>query len=208
MPLRCERWRAAGGACLTALLLAGCATRPVQREPMPAAAQQRLLQSIEGFHLQGRAAVTAGQQGFTATLAWTQHAGDSSLRLSGLLGGGLAVQYSATALHVISSHGGELRDADAEQMLVSELGFVPPFAALRYWVLGLAAPGDPPQEVAADAAGGIAAMTQQGWRLVYDRWVVVDTSSGPVRLPQRVSASRDQLHLKLVVDRWQLQPGS
>ena len=48
-------------------------------------------------------------------------------------------------------------------------GFVPPFEALRYWVLGLAAPGEPPVDVQAGADGQVTQLTQQGWKIRYDR---------------------------------------
>ncbi|HTQ36135.1 MAG TPA: lipoprotein insertase outer membrane protein LolB [Steroidobacteraceae bacterium] len=200
-----RRWYVCGGVWL----LAGCVTPPPVREPLAAPAQEQLLQHLAGFHLQGRAFAAAGQQSFNVpSLSWTQRDDESELRLSAPLGaGGLTVLSGANVLRVNTSRGEEFRDADAERMLSSDLGFVPPFAALRYWVLGLAAPGEPPQEMAVGEAGRIAAMTQQGWHLDYDRWVVVATSAGTVRLPQRLTATRADLRLKLFVDGWQLQPG-
>ncbi len=117
----------------------------------------------------------------------------------------MALFYSPQSLRVITSRGEKLENAEAEQALSAQLGFLPPFGALRYWVLGIAAPGEPPAEQTSEATGRVAELNQQGWRIHYDRWMEVATSSGVVSLPQRLTATRANLRLRLFVDRWKLQ---
>ena len=190
-----------------ALLLAGCATARLSREPLAPAAQESVLRGLAGFRLDGRAAVRAGEEGSPpATLSWVQQAAESRLKLSGPIGaGGLTLVFSPDSLQVISSKGETYRDAEAQQILAAELGFVPPFDALRYWVLGLAAPGEAPADQQTDAAGRIAGMTQQGWRIQYERWKPLVTRAGAVQLPHKLTAAHADLRLQLVVDRWKLQ---
>ena len=115
-------------AACVALLLAGCATTPVSREPLPGPAQQTLLHELSSFRFAGRAAVRAGEDGFSASLSWRQHAGESQLQLSGLLGaGGLHLVYGPNSLRVTTSRGEKLEGGEAERALSSRLGFVPPF---------------------------------------------------------------------------------
>lgn len=193
-------------ACCGALLLAGCATPRLSHVPLTALEQEALLRDLSGFRLQGRAGVQAGADGFNASLSWRQQASESQLQLGGPLGAGsLILVYSPEVLRVTTSHGEKLEGAEAEQVLSEQLGFVPPFAALRFWVLGLVAPGEAPVAQVTDDMGRIAEMTQQGWRIHYDRWIQMATRVGEVRLPQRLTATHADLKLRLVTDRWQLQ---
>jgi outer membrane lipoprotein LolB len=194
----------AGLACL--LLLAGCATQKVSREPMAADAQLQFVSALPGFRLDGRTSVQAGEEGFQASVSWQQRSAETRVKLSGPLGtGGLTVTYAPGSLRVTNSRGQGLRDAEAESAVRAELGFVPPFDALRYWVLGMPAPGEAPEAQQLDEAGRVNEMTQQQWRIRYDRWMNVATPAGAARLPQRVTVTRADLRLRLFVDRWNLK---
>ena len=191
------------------LLFAGCATTRISRAPLSAAEQELFLRGLSGFGLDGRVGVTAGEQRVNPTLAWRQQAAESRVRLSGQFGvGSLTLVYRPQFLSMTTSHGEELRDINAEQALSAQLGFLPPFEALRYWVLGLAAPGEAPLEQSTDADGRLADMTQLQWHIHYDRWIEVATTAGLARLPRRLTATRGDLSLRLFVDRWKLQAGN
>lgn len=204
--MRAESMRrgVAGVACL--LLLGGCVTQKVSREPMSAVAQAGMLAGLPGFRLDGRTSVQAGEEGFQASVSWQQRTTETRVKLSGPLGaGGITVTYAPGSLRVTNSRGQDLRDAEAESAVRAELGFVPPFDSLRYWVLGMPAPGEAPEAQQLDEAGRVTGMTQQQWRIQYDRWMNVATPSGAARLPQRVTVTRADLRLRLFVDRWNLK---
>jgi outer membrane lipoprotein LolB len=205
---RAEVMRRLSVAC-GCLLLASCATTRVSHVPLTAAAQETFLGNLSDFQLEGRAGVRAGGEGFNIpSVSWRQAAAESRLKLRGTLGvGSLTLVYGPQTLHVTTSRGEELEGDEAKQALSAQLGFVPPFEALRYWVLGVAAPGEPPTEQAADADGHIVDMTQLQWRIRYDRWADVPTRDGVARLPKRLVASRADLRLTLFIDRWKLQAG-
>lgn len=193
-------------ACL-ALLLAACATFRPPPELITASAQEALLRSMSGFSLDGRAVARDGEKGSPAiSLSWIEHAGESRVRFSGPLGiGGLKLAFGPGLLEVTDSDGQSFRDQEAEQVLAAQLGFVPPFQALRYWVLGLPAPGEPPVDRHSDATGRVADMTQLGWHIKYESRRQLVTHAGAVQLPQRLVATMGNLRLLLVVDRWKLQ---
>jgi outer membrane lipoprotein LolB len=193
-------------ACCGALLLAGCATPRVSHEPLAAPEQEALLRNLTGFQFEGRVGVrAAGESPPAATLSWRQRGAESQLRLGGPLGAGSQMLvYSQASLRVTTSQGEVFEGAEAVQNLSSQLGFMPPFEALRHWVLGLAAPGEPPAAQMTDATGRIIEMTQLDWHIRYDRWTRMATRAGEVRLPQRLIATRADLRLTVVVDRWKL----
>jgi outer membrane lipoprotein LolB len=196
------------GLLLCGLLwLAGCATTRVSREPLSSAAQETMLRGLGGFRLEGTASVQAGEEAVQPTVSWRQRGTESRFRFSGALGMGLVLEYGPQTLHLTSSRGEDLRGPEAEQALSAQLGFVPPFEALRFWVLGLPAPGEPPLEQSVDDAGRINAMTQQQWHIRYERWTDVATRTGMARLPKRLVATRADLRLVLAVRRWDLTAG-
>lgn len=189
-----------------ALLLAGCATTRLSHEPLSAAAQEALLLDLPGYRFDGRAAIRVGEDGSTPSISWRQQAAESLLRLTGPFGtGGLTLRFSPGGLHIADGHGEEYSGDEAAAVLFDQLGFVPPFEALRYWVLGLVAPGEPPTDQQANAAGRLAELTQLGWHIRFERWTSLATPTGKVQVPELLTATRADLRLRLIVNRWQLQ---
>lgn len=185
------------------LLLAGCATAP-PRAPLDPEAQEQALRGLPGFQLNGRTAVAAAGEGFNASVSWRQLGDQSTLKLSGPVGGSLTLTWRPGYLRVVSSRGETLEGAEAEQAVAAQLGFVPPFEALRYWVLGLSAPGEPPSQQQADDNGRLALLVQQQWQIRYERWSGAALAGGQAQLPQRLTATRDDVRLRVFVDRWKL----
>jgi outer membrane lipoprotein LolB len=105
---------------------------------------------------------------------------------------------------VANSRGQVLQAQDAEAAIVAELGFMPPFEALRYWVLGLPAPGDAPTARSDGVDGRLAQLDQQQWQIRYERWMPVATDEGEAQLPQRLTATREDVRLRVFVDKWRL----
>lgn len=194
--------------CCGLLLLAGCATTRVSQVPLGVPEQEALLRELPGFRMQGRSAITAGEERLQPALDWRQRDAESRLKLSGPLGAGaVTLTYSPQRLLVTGGGGEELRDAEARQVLIEQFGFEPPFDALRYWLLGLAAPGESPTSQVLGENGRLANMTQLQWRIQYERWADVATPSGVVQLPRRFTATRADLKLSVFVERWTLTSG-
>ncbi|MFO7325198.1 MAG: outer membrane lipoprotein LolB [Pseudomonadota bacterium] len=196
---------ACAAAALAALLvmpplLTGCASLRAPPTVLPPDVQEQLLLALPGFSLKGRALV----QQEIASLDWQQREDDARVRLSGPFGAGaITVDFSPARL-TISLRGEAYDNAAAETVLLREIGFVPPFDALRYWVLGLAAPGEPPSARTGSEEGRLGSLTQRGWHIRYEQWQAVAARGGGVQLPRRVTITRDDLRLRVVVDRWKL----
>jgi len=196
--------RAAPGAVLAALaMLAGCRTAPPPAVigPGPEAPwpqQRAALEKLDSYGLNGRVAVAANGQGFSASLRYQQLPRRSNLALDGPLGiGGLRVELEGENLEIMTSRGEKLDGDVARAELERRLGFALPLSELRWWLLGIPAPG----EVALDedgASGEIRGFTQRGWRVS----ISARAAGLGFSLPQRLVAEREGARLKLLVERW------
>lgn len=192
--------RRGGLAAVLILAVAGCVTAPRKPAVLAPWPQRRAqLQSLDAFQLAGRVAVAAGSKGFTAHLDWAQSGSRSTVDLNGPLGiGGVHVVADGQTLNVETSQGKKLTSEEARAELVGQLGFDPPLGSLRYWVLGVPAPGSPAAEMVG-ANQRLASLQQDGWQIDYSAY----TSAGGDSLPQRMVLRRGNVRVRLVVDRWQ-----
>jgi outer membrane lipoprotein LolB len=183
------------------LLLSACATTRHAPSPVVTPATDwdervTVLQSLDRWSFSGRAAVALGTQGWQASLDWHQRAAVSEAHLAGPLG------LSATQLKLtpegLSVNGGQ-SGPDALAQLQERLGFDLPLANLRYWVLGVPAPGEP-SELVQNSEGRAQELRQAGWTIAYDRYLAV---GGDV-LPTRLLLTRDLVRVRIVIDHWDL----
>ena len=192
-------------AALAALMLAaGCRTLPPGAPVGPGAdapwpEQRAALEKLDRYALNGRVAVAAQGQGFSATLRYQQQPRGSNLALDGPLGiGGLRVQIDGEDIEIATSRGEKLDGQSARDELERRLGFQLPLTELRWWLLGIPAPGE--ASVNQDAGSGeIHDFTQGGWR------VSINTRAAGLgfSLPQKMTAEREGARLKLFVQAWE-----
>jgi outer membrane lipoprotein LolB len=190
-------------ALVLSVMLTGCAITPPATQPLDAAQQAERLLQLMSFSLEGKVGIAP--QGFSGSVDWQQQQSVAKMRLSGPFGSGsLHLEYTPTSLRVSTSRGDRIADAEAEALLVRELGFLPPFDALRYWILGLPAPGLAADETH-DDTGRLRALSQQDWTIRYELRMPVDTAAGRMQLPARLVVTRGDQRLTLVVKRWRIK---
>ena len=195
---------AAMAAMAVLLLSAGCRTLapgaavgPGAEAPWPE--QRAALEKLDRYGLSGRVAVAAQGQGFSASLRYQQQSRRSNLALDGPLGiGGVRVKVEGEDIAIATSRGDKLDGQAARDELERRLGFQLPLTELRWWLLGIPAPGE--SSVNQDGGSGeIRDFTQNGWRVSIN-------SRAPglgFALPQRLTAEREGARLKLLVENWQ-----
>jgi outer membrane lipoprotein LolB len=195
--------RVACGLVLALALLSGCRTAPPAVVVGPGAdapwpEQRAALEKLDRFGLEGRVAVAASGQGFSANLRYAQKPRAANLSLDGPLGiGGLRVEVEGEDIEIATSRGETIAGPEARAELERRLGFALPLQELRWWLLGIPAPGE--SAVDADAGSGeIRGFTQNGWR------VTVNTRVPGLgfAMPQRLTAEREGARMKLLVERW------
>lgn len=183
------------------LLLSACQTRPVaddQSWPERRAA----LQALQQYSFSGRLAVASGNEGFSAGLQWRQQQQRSSLSLQAPLGFSAAlIDYDGTALRITGSDGKMIEGRQADDRLQDALGFAPPLSSLRYWLLGSSDPADSSAaDETLDDRQRLLRLNQHGWLIEYDEYQRV----GNWWLPRRLTLHRDQVRVRLAINRWQL----
>ena len=188
---------------LLLLLLAGCSMAPPR--PQPADAQQawqqhqRQLAALHGWRLSGRLGIQTGHEGWHASLDWQQHNGAYTIHITAPLGqGSLRLQGDAFSVQLQTSEGETATAEDPGLLLYQQFGWKVPVASLRYWVLGLPAPGEAIETL--DEYGRLSHLQQAGWEISFLNY---ETQQG-VELPGRVFVNNHQAKVRLVIGEWQL----
>jgi outer membrane lipoprotein LolB len=177
-----------------AAALAGCATTKVGPPAQQWERRMLELQQASGWQLDGRAAVAIGTQGWQATLNWRQIDRYAEVHLSGPFGiGALVLRQQPAGL---SLNGAQPSDAVLAQ-LQERLGFELPLENLRFWLLGVPDPSVS-SELARNDQDRARQITQAGWSILYDRYMPVDADL----LPARLVLSREDVRVRIVIDRW------
>lgn len=181
-------------ALCTLLGLAGCAG-PLRAPDQGGAPDPA---TLVHWTASGRLAIAAGGEGGSGAFTWTQDGSTSRLELRGPLGAGTVRIVAAPGTLSLEDGAGRDLDADAARAhLQARLGADLPWTELRYWMLGRAAPGLPADVTEADATPW-RVIEQSGWHIAYDAF----TAEAGLSLPQRFTARRDAVRVKVIVDAW------
>ncbi len=187
-------------ACLL-LLLAGCVPGQRDAEPRSWVGRSEALAALDGWVLNGRIGVRLENDGFSGSLVWRQTGEAIEANISGPLGAGaLRIKGQPGDLVLETGDGQFYLPDDPEQALAVELGWGIPVDAMRFWVIGVPAPGSPALR-RFDDRDRLASLEQRGWRIDYERYMPVDRWD----MPKKVVMTNDAgATVRLVISRWSL----
>lgn len=190
---------------LLALLLAGCSTSPPRPLPddnqLAWQARQMQLAELDNWQLSGRLAIQTDHEGWHVKIDWTQQHQAYTIQLIAPLGqGAMRLQGDEHFVTLQTDDGESFSAPDPGALLQQRFGWRVPVVALRYWVLGLPAPG--PHEQQLDDYGRLTRLQQGEWEVQFPDY---ENHSG-VELPRRVFVNNHRAKVRLVVSEWQLQP--
>lgn len=189
-------------ACGVLLLAGGCASLPPAGDAGSWPGRRAELQALQTWTLDGRVAVATAAEGFSGGLAWRQEGEQAEIDLRGPLGAAaLSIRLDGLSMTVTDGSGASIAGEAAHEYVASEIGAPLPVAELRYWLVGVPAPGLPHQETIG-ADGRLARLEQAGWQLCYARYEAV----GNLALPARIDIESKTARLRLVVSSWRLPP--
>jgi outer membrane lipoprotein LolB len=174
---------------LFVLALAACAQLPGQSVD---------IQSPGDFELAGRVVVKAAEEGANGTITWRHSRDADDLFIASPFGQGIArVARSGERVRLTTSEGRTVEASDAETLTDQVLGWRLPLAGLPDWVQARPVANDG-ADVVRDSTGRVEEIRQSGWRIEYLAWRDA--------LPVRFKFTREDVEIRLVVDRWVLPP--
>lgn len=182
-------------AVVACALLAGCAGAPRIEGPVD-------LQTVDRWQAHGRLGVSGAEGGGSGSFEWSQQRDRADVQIRGPVGiGGVRLHVegdtSQPHLSLETSDGRRFESAAAWDELEARLGASVPAGKLRYWMLGLPAPGE--HHWTTGATAEIRVLEQDGWRIEYQQFA--DQQGTPI--PTRIRASSGEARVRIVIDRWQ-----
>ncbi len=187
-----------------ALLISACATTPTEPFNSPESQQRwrersARLEQLSTWHFDGRAALQSGDEGWNATLAWSQFGEVYEIDLRGPFGAGaISILGSPAGVAVRGGDDPPVLGADASDLLLQHIGWPLPVESLEYWLVGRPNP-NLASEMDVDASGHIVRLLQSGWTVEFKTY---DSSAAEYALPRKIFARNQALALRLVIDRW------
>lgn len=183
---------------MLAALLGGCVTAKAPRTETPAPAADPA--QLKNWRATGRIAVSGEGGGGSGSFDWQQRADEADVQIRGPVGiGSVTLQLRGDPENPqlrLQTGDQVLESEQALQELEARLGAAVPAGRLRYWMLGVAAPGQH-QWSQPDAKGAVA-LEQDGWRIDYQRY----SDEFGSRVPVRMQANSGSARVRIVIDRW------
>ena len=175
-----------------ALLNAACVTQP-QRVSGNSTAHS--VAELSKWSANGKIGVSGTEQSGSGSFTWQQAAEVSKLQVRGPVGtGSLQITLNGTQLSMQASDGTQYNTEQVLTELETRLGVAVPVNQLRYWLLGVPGPGKYQWSEASTV------LEQDGWHIVYGEWL----QRGELRVPAKLTLTREQLRIVMVVQGWQL----
>jgi outer membrane lipoprotein LolB len=192
---------------LTLLLagLAGCAAFPPVPEDQLAARTAFLeravdLAAVSHWRFVGRLTLELPTESWSGQLNWRTEGLRQVIDLSGPMGrGGGRLVLGGYQAELITREGDRYEAADADELMALVTGRGIPVGGLDYWVRGMPRPGVG-FDLRADADGQPRRLVQDGWEIVYG----VFDDAAPVAMPMSVELHREDMRLRIIIQRWQL----
>jgi outer membrane lipoprotein LolB len=199
---------------LYALFLGACATTPfpLKLSPETPSSEQarvwqqhhQLVNQIIGWTLAGRIVVNTENDGWTGELHWSQRIDGYGIQFSAPMGqGAFQLNGSAIGVEMRFSDGKMFKAADAETLLLEQLGWHLPLSGFQYWVTGIPKP-ETASVLNYRPDGRLARLQQGKWLVTYPEYISIDG----VMMPRKVFLENHELSVRLVIDRWVLSRSS
>lgn len=189
---------------LIALMLIGCSTKfqSIPESSHPERSWQTYkadLKKLNKWQVTGRIGIRLRNQGESANYTWKQNEKKYTLQLYGPFGIG-EVLLKGKLNHYVT-----LKDADGhihhsqtpEQLMQKLFNWYVPVSQLKYWGLGLPAPGAI-DKLKLNEKGLIKKLKQKGWQIHYKQYEMVNG----LPLPGKIEMKRANLHITALLKSW------
>ena len=165
------------------------------------ASRQQSVGALDSWDIHARAALKLEGGAYNIGLSWKRAAERFTILLEAPFGQGVfRIEGNAGESYRLRLPDGQVyTNRSAEALLEDVIGWSLPISGLEYWIRGLPQPGSDYSHNL-DRGGRARSIRQDRWAIDY-----VGYFEGPPEseLPRRINLSRDELSLKLVIERWQ-----
>jgi outer membrane lipoprotein LolB len=161
-------------------------------------AEKAHLYKLQAWHLEGRLAITAPKDSWSATIEWKHQPDVENIRLSGPLGqGAVAIELRGDVVKIDRGNGRVQTSNQPEIFINQQLGLFVPLQSLRFWAVGLPEADQKFQETSDG-------FVQDGWLIAYKEMQKI----GAEAMPHKLAATNEKVKLKLIIDQWNLHGGT
>ena len=208
-----RRWqqtllRLAGGALL--VLLAGCAQQPLvldhgvsgnSRIDAAWQAHETAVRQTTDWRCIGRIAIRTETEGGTVNLDWLQQDATARIVLNAPLNQGTVELIGRPDRMRITDSSGHREVTTPPEARIAQLtGWNIPITALPDWIRGL--PHGRNAKIQLNHDGRLQHLADGGWQITYSSYRPVPGHD--LYLPGKLTVSRDDIRLRLVVESWQI----
>lgn len=193
-------------ATLVAILLLGACARLPQQNIIPENLQthwsehQQQVGKLENWDIMGKLGIRTPAQSNSARFNWQQQAQHFDIRVTTLLGQGVATLSGTSGDVYLNIAGrGEYTTHAPEALLLQELGWTLPVDVLNYWVRGIPAP-DSQARYQLNDQGLLDTLQQAGWQLQFSRYQQLESQ----HLPSKILLQQNDIKLTLLIKKWSL----
>lgn len=191
----CTRNGASVFLVLLLLLNSACTTL----EPSKPIASSIATQIPSQWTANGRISVIRGAENWYARFSWIQQKDDFKIRFTGPMGE-TQLQVSQIGSDVrLKTPSVEKTGNDLELLILQETGWIFPVSSLHYWLHGKPEP-DITAKIKYNDAAQIWEILQQGWKIQYPRWMLVNQ----LTLPKKIIVTKADLKIKIIISQWLL----
>lgn len=190
---------------LALLALWGCAHQAPIPTPANLAAHQQTLNTLQHWQVTGKLGIRTDQDSGSASLKWLQTTGDYRINLSGPLGQKSIIITGSPGKVVLEAAGQPPLSATSPEALIKQsAGWTLPVTQLAYWIRGIPAPQGKITHLATNEFGLVAELQQGGWTIHYDQYRPWSTATTTLPMPQKITATYQDIRLVLAIRDWQL----
>lgn len=190
---------------LIALLVSGCATQiepPIDQatyKMKPWSLRKVNLAEKTRWNIQGAVSIQSRGKTQMGSFTWEQIGQRYAINIYGPLNLGCIGIAGLPGKVTLNKPTGSYSAPTAESLMLQQLGWYLPISNMYYWVRGLPAPGAVAKQLR-DEYGHLALLQQQGWRIRFQAF----QSHGNADLPRKILMDNQQLHVKLVINNWDI----
>jgi len=165
------------------------------------AARQQAMAALDTWDIHARAVLTLKGEAYNISLSWKREADRFMLLLQAPFGQGVfRIDGVVGDLYRLRLPDGQVfTDATPETLLEKVIGWSLPIVGLEYWIRGIPRP-DSDFSHRITPAGRLRSISQDRWTIDYLDYFETRQAA---QLPRRIKLTRDEITLKLVIERWQ-----